>query len=249
MASALDYGVQSYCFRAFKDNLEVAKKVREIGLDKIEICRVHADFHDLAAWRQVLDIYQAEGVSVISLGVEAFLGLENERDLFECAAAAGASHISGTFRADSYLKAIPWVRKLSQEYGIKLGIHNHGGYDFAGNPEVLRHLIGLGNPEIGLCIDTAWAMQIGPGPGNPLSWAKEFAGHITGVHYKDFIFDRHGQWEDVVVGQGGLDLRAFVDALEAGGFDGMAVIEYEADPENPVPALKACVEAMRAMTA
>ena len=44
-----------------------------------------------------------------------------------------------------------------------------------------------------------------------------------------------------------MDLKGFVDGLEAGGFDGMAVIEYEADPEDPVPALKGCVEAMRAL--
>ena len=48
-----------------------------------------------------------------------------------------------------------------------------------------------------------------------------------------------------VVGTGNLELKAFVDELEKGGFDGMAVIEYEADPENPVPALKECVENMR----
>jgi len=247
MASALDYGVQSYCFRDFKDNAEVAKKVREIGLDKIEICRVHADFHDLKAWKDVLEIYQNEGVSVISIGVEPFVGDDAERDLFECAALAGASHISGTFHINSYLKAVPQVRQLSQEFGIKVGIHNHGGYDFGGQPEVIKHLLGIGAPEIGLCIDTAWALQIGPRSGDPVDWAKEFTGHITGVHYKDFVFDKNGQWEDTIVGEGNLDLKAFVKALEAGGFNGMAVIEYEADPENPVPALKACVDAMRKM--
>lgn len=245
MASALDYGVQSYCFREFKDNAEVAKKVREIGLDSIEICRVHADFHDLKDWQTVIDTYRNEGVSILSIGVEAFVGNDNERDLFDCVAAAGAKHISATFHIDSYLKAIPKVRALSQEYGIKVGIHNHGGYDFGGSPEIINHLLGLGAPEIGLCIDTAWAMQIGPRPGNPVTWAHDFAGHITGVHYKDFIFEKNGQWQDTIVGEGNLDLKGFVAALQAGGFDGMAVIEYEANPDNPVPALKACVEAMK----
>ena len=247
MASALDFGVQSYCFREFKDNIEVAKKVREIGLDKIEICRIHADFHNLEAWQGVLDTYKSEGVEVISIGVETFVGDDNERDLFDCAAAAGAKHISGTFHIDSYQEAMPKVQALCKEYGIKVGIHNHGGYDFGGQPEVLHHLIALGTPEIGLCLDTAWAMQIGPQPGNPVTWVKDFGKHTIGVHYKDFVFERDGQWQDTVVGQGNLELKAFVDALEETGFDGMAVIEYEADPENPVPALKACVEAMRSM--
>jgi sugar phosphate isomerase/epimerase len=34
-------------------------------------------------------------------------------------------------------------------------------------------------------------------------------------------------------------------ALGETGFDGMAVLEYEADPENPVPALRRCVESVR----
>ena len=55
-------------------------------------------------------------------------------------------------------------------------------------------------------------------------------------------------WEDVVVGEGNLDLKSFVSALEKDNFDGMAVIEYEADVENPVPALTRCVERMRELT-
>ena len=35
MSGARDFGVQSYCFRNFKDNAVVADKVLEIGLDSI----------------------------------------------------------------------------------------------------------------------------------------------------------------------------------------------------------------------
>ncbi|MEM7539073.1 MAG: sugar phosphate isomerase/epimerase [Chloroflexota bacterium] len=247
MSAALDYGVQSFCFRYFKDNAEVAQKVLDIGLNKIEVCRVHADFSKPDEWKDIVKTYEDAGVSVISIGVEGFVGDPAERSIFECAAIAGATHISGAFRIDSYMKAIPAVRALSREFGIKVGIHNHGGYGFGGQPDVVQHLIGLGAPEIGLCLDTAWALQIGPRRGDPIEWANSFAGHITGVHYKDFVFGPNGQWEDTVVGEGTMDLKGFVDVLEAGGFDGMAVIEYEADVENPVPALKACVDAMRAM--
>lgn len=117
---------------------------------------------------------------------------------------------------------------------------------FGGSPDVLDHLISLGGPEIGLCIDTAWALQIGPHAGNPVEWAKRFAGKITGIHFKDFVFEPNGQWQDVIVGTGNLDLPAFVKALQEGGFDGMAVVEYEAEPESPDAALRACVDSMKA---
>lgn len=247
MKKSLDFGVQSYCFRHFKDNAIVAKKVRGIGLDKVELCAVHADFNQPEAFRDIVPIYRDEGVSVVSIGVQTFEGRPEEKAWFECAAAAGAKHISAHLRIDSFLRAIPLVRSWSREFGIRVGLHCHGGYMFGGQPDVLRHLLELGGPEIGLVIDTAWCMQIGPRLGNPVEWARQFAGRITGIHYKDFVFERNGQWSDVIVGTGNLDLPAFVQALDEGGFDGVAVIEYEADVENPDSALKRCVESMRAL--
>jgi sugar phosphate isomerase/epimerase len=245
MSKALDFGVQSFCFREFKNNADVAAKVREIGVDKLEICGIHADFSNLTAFKEVVKTYRDAGVAIVSLGVETFVGNEKERYAFECAALAGAKHISVHFKVDSFPDAIKKTQKLSDEFGVRVGIHCHGGYQFGGSPDVLDYLIKLGSPQIGLCIDTAWCMQIGPGQGKPVEWAKRYAGHIYGIHYKDFVFDKNAQWKDTVVGQGNLDLPAFIQALESNGFDGMAVIEYEADAQNPVPALKNCVKAMR----
>ena len=245
MSNALDFGVQSFCFRNFKDNAEVARKVREIGVDKIEVCGIHANFHDIPAWRDVIGTYGDAGVRIISLGVEMLVGDQKERDVFECAALAGATHISAHFRIDSFANAIKQAQNLSDEFGVRVGIHCHGGYMFGGQPDVLDYLVKLGAPQIGVCIDTAWCMQIGPRTGKPIEWAKRFAGHIHGIHYKDFVFERNGQWKDTIIGEGNLDFRGFVQALDENGFNGMSVIEFEADSENPVPALKKCVEAMR----
>ncbi len=244
--AAMDFGVQSYCFRHFKDNADVAEKVKAIGVDKIELCEVHADFSDPAGFNNVVKTYRDAGVSICSLGVQTFTGdTDTERKWFECAAAAGAREITAHFKVDSFTTAVPAAAKLCDEFDINIGIHRHGGYVFGGSPDVLEHLMDLGGPRIGLCIDTAWCMQIGPHLGQPVEWAKRFAGRIHGVHYKDFVFEKNAQWQDVVVGSGTLDLPAFVIALDEGGFDGAAVIEYEADVENPVPALTRCVESMR----
>ncbi|HSH94036.1 MAG TPA: sugar phosphate isomerase/epimerase [Roseimicrobium sp.] len=242
---ARDFGVQSYCFRNFKDNADVAKKVRTIGLDKIELCGIHADFNKPDAMKDVVKIYTDAGVKIVSLGVQTFVGADTERDWFECAKTAGAKHISAHFRVDSFSTAVPRTAKLAEEYGMRVGIHLHGGYMFGGSMDVIDHLLKIGGPRINLHIDTAWCMQTGPNNGNPVKWVEKFAGRISGIHYKDFIFDKNAQWHDVVVGTGNLDLPAFIKALETAKFDGMAVIEYEADPENPVPALTECVKKMR----
>jgi sugar phosphate isomerase/epimerase len=244
-SSPIDFGVQSYCFRAFKDNPDVAAMVRSIDLNKIELCAVHADFSDPVAFADVVEVYRSAGVEIVSLGVQTFTGDDSERAWFECAAAAGAKHISAHLRVDTFQAAIPKVRRWSREFGIRVGLHCHGGYMFGGSPDVIKHLIALGGPEIGLCIDTAWAMQIGPHCGNPVEWVKQFAGSLYGIHFKDFVFEPNAAWKDVVVGTGNLDLPAFAQALVEANFNGMAVIEYEADVDDPVPALKRCVESMR----
>ncbi len=246
-SAARDFGVQSYCFRHFKDNATVAELVKKIGVDKIEVCAVHADFADVAGWKDIVQIYRDAGVGIVSIGVQTFTGNAVERQWFECAVAAGAKHISAHFRVDSFATVVPDTAKLCEEYGVKIGIHCHGGYMFGGSPDELSHLLAIGGPNIGVCIDTAWCMQIGPRQGNPVQWVEQFKERVHGVHYKDFVFDRNAAWQDVVVGTGNLDLPAFVRALEANDFNGMAVIEYEADVENPVPALTECVNKMRSL--
>lgn len=246
MASAREFGVQSYCFRNFTDNTEVARMVRDLGLDKIEVCGVHADFSDLEGWKKIVDIYRNASVEIVALGVQTFNGdVATERRWFECAQAAGAKYISAHFKVDTFQDAVPAAVKLCDEFGVKIGIHAHGGYMFGGQPDVIAHLMALGGPAIGLNLDTAWCMQIGPHQGNPIEWVKRFADRLYGLHYKDFTFEPNGAWRDVVVGTGTLDLPGLVAALDEVKFDGFAVIEYEADPENPMPALSKCVEAMR----
>jgi sugar phosphate isomerase/epimerase len=247
MSATMKFGVQSFCFRNFKDNAEVAAKVNELGLDQIEVCGVHADFNDVDGWRRIVDTYKQAGVQIVSLGVQTFTGDEaTERQWFECAQAAGAKYISAHFKVDSFTDAVPLAARLGDEYDVSLAIHCHGGYSFGGAPDAMEHLLALGGPRIGLCLDTAWCMQLGPRHGDPLAWADRFQDRLYGVHFKDFVFGRDAMWEDVVVGTGNLDLPAFVTKLQEIGFDGYAVLEYEADADNPVPALAKCVDAVKA---
>jgi len=243
--AGLRVGVQSYCFRNFKDNASVASKVREIGLERVEVCRVHADFHDTKSWKEAVRVYQDHGISIVSIGVETFDGESRDEAIFESAKAAGASHISCHFKVGTYAKAIAQVRSWSESYGIEVGIHSHGGYMFGGSPDVMDHLIALGSPQIGLCMDTAWVMQIGPRQGDPIEWTRRYAKSLKAIHFKDFTFDRNGQWRDTVVGEGTLDLPKLLSELDAIHFSGVSILEYEADPENPVPALTECVDRMR----
>jgi len=238
-----ELGVQSYCFRHFKDNARVIELVKECDLAAIELCGVHVDFNDESIFDDVIGLYADAGVRIVSIGCENFRGDEAaERKRFEFVRKAGASFIAAAFHIDAVPEAYRVAEKLSDEYGVRLAIHNHGGRDWLGNSTSLGNAFANTTGAIGLCLDTAWALAASE---DPVKMAGRFAERLYGLHFKDFVFDRVGRPEDVVIGTGALDLPGLIGAVKAADFSGYAVIEYEGDVENPVPAIRKCVEAVR----
>jgi sugar phosphate isomerase/epimerase len=244
-------GVQSWCLREFPDHHRVAALVREIGLDRIELCDVHADFRDPDAFAGVVETYQRAGVKIVSIGVQALRGdRDTERRWFDCLAAARAAHLSAHVAFDSYQKALPIAAELAERYGVRIGLHCHGGWMFGGQPDVLAGLLKLGGERFAINLDTAWCLQLGPRFGDPVKWVTDrFPGRISMIHFKDFTFDRNGQWRDAIVGEGNLNLARFTPALQQTGFSGEAILEYDGCPTNPVPALRRCRERIEAAMA
>ncbi len=231
--------VQSYCFRNFKDNAETARMVREIGLKGIEVCVVHCDFNDESAHQPCLDAYAAAGVRIVSTGVNGLSTREANKPFFEFAKKAGTKVMSVNFNLDENIdETLKTADAMAEEYDLKLGIHNHGGYHWLGNKDALAWVFGKTSPRIGLCLDTAWSLDARM---PPLEMITQFANRLYTLHLKDFIFHRDRKQEDVVVGTGNIDLPAMQKVLLDCGFSGESVIEYEGDVDDPVPALKECV--------
>ncbi len=239
----VNLGVQSYCFRGFKDNIKVADMVRECGLSAIELCGVHVDFSNPSLFKEVIGIYRDRGIAIPAIGVNFFKGDEGaERKSFEFAAAAGAKVIGGTFGIDSVPGSYRTVEKLADEFDINLAIHNHGGRDWMGCATTLRHVFTSTSPRIGLCLDTAWALDSGE---DPLAMAEMFRDRLYSLHIKDFVFDRARKPQDVIAGEGNLKLAKLLGILKKNGFAGCSIIEYEGDVDNPVPAITRSAAAVR----
>lgn len=156
MDIASNLGVQSFCFRGFKDNAKVVALVKECGLSKIELCSVHADFSDESTFDDVIGTYAAAGVDIASIGVQHLSADEAaERKFFEFARKAGAPTMAVTFAIDATPEAYRVAEKLADEYDIYLAIHNHGGRDWLGSSAMLQQVMSQTSPRIGLCLDTA----------------------------------------------------------------------------------------------
>jgi inosose dehydratase len=232
--------IQSYCYRGFKSLPSFIEQLKSTGVSATEICAVHINFADTPTFAPAIDTFHKAGVQIVAIGVERMTGeIEKDRPRFEFCKLAGVKNMSITFTPETFFDgALKNVEKLADEYDLKLGIHNHGGYDWLGNSEILKHVFSKTSPRIGLYIDTAWAIDAKQ---NPVEMAEKFASRLYGVHVKDFIYNRERQPKDVIIGTGNLDLPKFMNVLKQSNFPGPLVIEYEGDVENPVPALKECV--------
>jgi sugar phosphate isomerase/epimerase len=237
--------IQSWCFRHFKALPDFFAKLKECGVNATEVCGVHANFTDKSTFKSTVDQYNSAGIKIVAIGVQYLSGdKEKDRPNFEFCKQAGIGNMSISFGPESMFEGVKNISALADEYDLKLGIHNHGGYDWLGNERILKFVFDRTSPRIGLHMDTAWALDAGQ---DPCGWIEKFGERVVGVHVKDFIFNRAGKEEDVVIGEGNLDLPKMMKLLNDRNFSGPLVIEYEGDVENPVPALRKCVEKLAAL--
>jgi len=235
-------GIQSYCFRNFKQPQELYDMIHSLGLAHIELwpdghLPVETPQAELEARVQA---FRDQGISIDACGVVEFQNDEaNARRIFEYAKTLGVIAIS----AGPTHEALPLMAKLTQEYGLPIAIHNHGPQDKQfGTSELIRqHLVPL-PASVGLCVDTGHFQRVGE---DPLAAIEEFADRIHGIHLKDMVPGADGRWEDAIVGRGKLDLPALVKLLKKIGFAGYFSLEYESDPQNPLPAMRECLDELK----
>ena len=238
--------IQSYCFRHFKALPEFIEQLKSAGVNATEICGVHANFTDPSTFGTTIEPFHKAGVEIVAIGVEKLTGvIDVDRPRFEFCKAANVRNMSVTFDPkimDDNFALMKNVEKLAEQYELKLGIHNHGGYDWLGNNVILKHVFDRTGPRIGLHLDTAWAIDAKQ---DSVRLVEQFASRMFGVHVKDFVYTPQRQPKDVIIGTGNLDLPGLMKTLKQINFTGPLVIEYEGDVENPVPALRQCVEALK----
>jgi len=244
MAAEFRLGIQSYCFRKFLPLNELVGALKEAGLSYVELWPRHIPFDaPQAEQSQALATLKKNGITVDSYGVIGFDRDEaKSRKVFAFAKKAGLRAIS----ADPDPDALKLTQALADEYDINLAVHNHGKKHRYGRFDQLDELFSITSSRIGLCLDTAWLLQVGEDPVEALDRYQE---RLYGVHLKDFVFDAQGNPQDVIVGAGGLRLPAFLKRLSGQDFRGYLSLEYEGDPDNPLPKVKECIAAVRKVLA
>ncbi len=225
-------GAQSYSFRKFdfEGSLECLKS---LGLSLMEFCNVHIPPDAAAAGFPSMKQRLAEaGVRVACFGVEGFTAdVVVNRKKFEFAKALGVEVLT----ADPTPDAFDSLDELCEEFQIKIGIHNHGpGARYDGVRDTLKAVQGR-HPFIGACVDTGHVIRSGEAPHEVI---EQLGDRVHSLHLKDWRRDG----EEQVLGEGDLDLRKVAQAAAAIGFDGPVMMEYELEPQGPVPGMRKGME-------
>jgi inosose dehydratase len=214
------------------DNMVAA--VHRAGLDTISLHRAHSPWENQPGqWRDIADRIRAAGIKVNCCGV---LYLKNDepaiRRMMEYTKTLGIS----LFSCSPEPAALPLLNKLVQEYDLRAAIHNHGPEDKSW-PSVkgVMDAIAPLDPRLGLCLDVGHCYRSGEDPVAMIHACKD---RLYDMHLKDTIADvgQHGD-TPIEMGRGRLDLRAILGALKATGYAHGAWLEYEKDPNDPVPGL------------
>jgi sugar phosphate isomerase/epimerase len=237
-------GVASYSLRNFP-RAKAIEMVKAIGTPYINLKSVHLPYDlppdELAAARREIE---AAGLQVVGGGTITF-GKDTDEDVrryFDYAKAAGMRVLVAT--GDPVI--LPRVERFAKQYDIKVAIHNHGPEDkhFPSPYDVLKQVRNM-DPRMGLCIDIGHTVRTGTDVVRAIADAGP---RLLDMHAKD-LRDLTAKGSQCIVGQGAIPIAAIFERLQAMRYAGYVNLEYEIDPDDPLPGMKQSFAYMRGVLA
>ena len=225
-------GIQSYSLRHFMLN-DALKKTKELGLGYWESFNAHVPAS--ASPTTIARLVGRFGVKIVGYGVVHFGKDEKaNRELFEFGKRLGLDY----FSADPDPDAFDGLDKLVAEYGIAVGIHNHGPGNRYAKIDVIAKAIKDHHDKIGCCIDTGHFLRLSE---DPVRAVEVFDKRIFGVHLKD-VKDAK---TFTVLGKGDLRLADLLAQLAKRNYKHCLALEYEENEAAPMDDIRSCLAAVR----
>ncbi len=238
--TSFNLGIASYSLRNFPRDKAI-DMVKALGTPYVNFKSVHLPFESspdqLAAARREI---AGAGLVIVGGGVITFdedtdAGVEK---YFAYAKAAGMPLIA--IHTDP--KLLPRIERFAKQYDIKVAIHNHGPEDkhFPSPYDALPHVKQL-DPRIGLCIDVGHTVRTGT---DVVRAVADAGPRLLDMHMKD-LRDLTAKGSQCIVGEGAIPIAEIFRQLGAMGYRGYVNLEYEIDPDAPLPGMKQSFAYMR----
>lgn len=245
--------IQSYTFNRFP-LIEALDKTKELGIKYIEIYpghrlggkwgdKVFGFDLDSQTRQELKDLAATKDIKIIATGVFVANESSDWDKMFAFAKDMNMEFIT----CEPALNDWDLVENLSQQYGIKVAVHNHPQPSAYWNPDLLLNAIGTRGKNIGSCADVGHWRREGLDQNECL---KKLDGRILSLHFKDIAAKEEGVAEqhDVIWGTGVLDVKQMLETLKAQDFKGVFSIEYEYNWDNSVPDIKQCIDFYNTIT-
>jgi inosose dehydratase len=226
-------GLQSYSLRHYKTGEALAKS-KELGVHYWESFSAHTN-PDPAKASEYKSLAAASGVEVIGFGVSDFTkDHEKNRKLFEFGKAIGLGYLS----ANPTVDAFDSLDKLTEEYGIAIGIHPHGPGSRWDKIDKIAEAIRSHSTKIGICLDTGHLLRSNE---DPLRAVEVFGKRIYGVHLKDVKNAK----TFTILGEGDLKLETLLQKLAQLDYGYCLALEYEENEKDPIADIRKCLDATK----
>jgi len=237
-------GVASYSLRNFPRQ-QAIDMTKALGVRYINFKSVHLAYDappdEFATARAQL---AAAGLQLVGGGMITFETDTDDgvRKYFDYAKAAGMPVIVCTCKAD----VLPRIEKFVKQYDIKIAIHNHGPEDpnFPSPYDALKAVKSM-DPRMGLCIDLGHTVRAGT---DPVRAVADAGPRLLDMHAKD-LRDLHAVESQCVVGEGKIPIPEVFRQLRAIRYRGYVNLEYEIEPDYPLPGMRQSLAYMRGVLA
>ncbi len=234
-------GAQSYSLRNF-DVVEAVRHLQGMGLHYVEFFDKH--LNKAASDAEIADVKALVAKAEISISAHGVTNFGKDHDenrkVFEFAKRAGIKNLSANPARDSFDS----LDKLCEEYQVRIAIHNHGPGALYDKIADTANAIKDHHKLIGACVDTGHYIRSDE---DPVKAVLALGDRVYGLHIKDDTHKGDKGSHNVVIGKANLDVVGLFKALRKVKFpaDGALSLEYEANPDNPMEDMKACLVVAR----
>ena len=244
-ASPIRLGLASYTFRNFSraQMIGFMKQLNVFALNAKDV-KDHLPMDPQQEAAALAD-YAAAGIKLHAAGAVYFPKDEDAdiRTKFEYCKRAGIAVIVA---GDPAPETLPRIEKFVKEYDIRIAIHNHGPEDrlWPSPLDILKAVKGM-DPRIGCCIDVGHAARAGT---DVVQAIHEAGPRLLNLHMKD-LTNFESKESQVAVGEGIMPVRKMFEALIATKYKGFVDLEYEIQPDDPMPGVISSFAYMRGVLA